>query len=415
MSRLPGRRSLVAVAACCAAVLAAAVPARADVVDDDPAVAAVGAGDMRAFIRGSDGALWTRTWNGTAWSSWSSLGGLLTSGPAVSARPNGIYDVVVRGTGNTYYHKAFTPAGGWTDFAPLGGAFLSAPSVTYRQGSGEIDVVGVGLDSQLYHAFYAGGWSGWESLGGGVSANPSIISPGSGTLDIYVRGVADHQLYQKSWTPGAGWGPFYPLGGSLTSGIAATAWDTNRRDIFARGADGGMAIRSWTNTGGWAPWASLGGHPTSGPAAVAPAPNRLSVFAREGQFVLANGFSSTWTGWQSFGYAPLFTAPPPPPPTASELRLRAGIGCIPVGKRVPVSISVHKRGGRKKPRILKVLFFIDRGKQKRTDRKKPYKAAIRVTYKRGSKHRVHARIYYRRPGHKRVHRKTVSKRFTMCN
>ena len=37
-----------------------------------------------------------------------------------------------------------------------------------------------------------------------------------------------------------------------------------------------------------------------------------------------------------------------------------------------------------------------------------------MTYKRGSKHRVHARIYYRRPGQKRVHRKTVSKRFTMC-
>ena len=61
-----------------------------------------------------------------------------------------------------------------------------------------------------------------------------------------------------------------------------------------------------------------------------------------------------------------------------------------------------------------MLFFVDRGKHKRTDRKKPYKARIRVTYKRGSKHRVHARIYYRRPGQKRVHRKTVSKRFTMC-
>ena len=397
-----------------ALALLAAAPARADVVDDGPAVAAVGAGDMRAFIRGSDGALWTRSWNGSVWSSWSSLGGVLTSGPAVSARPNGTYDVVVRGVANTYYHAAFTLAGGWTGFAPIGGTFLSAPSVTYRQGSGEIDVVGVGTDSQLYHAFYAGGWSGWEPLGGGISANPSMISPASGTLDIYVRGVADHQLYQKTWTPGVGWSAFYPLGGVLSSGIAATAWDTNRRDIFARGADGAMWIRSWTNSGGWAQWARLGGQLTSGPAAVTTAPNSLEIFAREGARLLSNGFASTWTGWQNFGYAPLFTSPPPPPPTASELRLRAGIGCIPRGKRVPVSISVHKRAGRKKPRIIKVLFFIDRGKQKRTDRKKPYKARIRVTYKRGSKHRVHARIYYRRPGHKRVHRKTVSKRFTMC-
>jgi hypothetical protein len=39
---------------------------------------------------------------------------------------------------------------------------------------------------------------------------------------------------------------------------------------------------------------------------------------------------------------------------------------------------------------------------------------MRVTFKRGSKHRVHARIYFRRKGQHKVQRKTVSKRFTMC-
>ena len=64
--------------------------------------------------------------------------------------------------------------------------------------------------------------------------------------------------------------------------------------------------------------------------------------------------------------------------------------------------------------MIKVVFFIDRGKRKRVDRRAPYKTRIRVTFKRGSKHRVHARIYFRRKGSKHVHRKTVSKRFTMC-
>ncbi|MEO7252131.1 MAG: hypothetical protein ABIW30_05930, partial [Arenimonas sp.] len=54
--------------ACLAALLAFAPAARADVVDDAPAVAAQGAGDMRASVRGSDGALWTRSWNATSWS-----------------------------------------------------------------------------------------------------------------------------------------------------------------------------------------------------------------------------------------------------------------------------------------------------------------------------------------------------------
>ena len=82
------RRSLLVLAACCAVLLTAA-PAHAapGIVDDDPAVAGRGAGDMRAVIRGSDGALWTRSWNGSSWTGWVSLGGALTSGPAISARP----------------------------------------------------------------------------------------------------------------------------------------------------------------------------------------------------------------------------------------------------------------------------------------------------------------------------------------
>jgi hypothetical protein len=136
--------------------------------------------------------------------------------------------------------------------------------------------------------------------------------------------------------------------------------------------------------------------------------------------VAINSFLSTWTGFQNFGYAPRFSAPPPPPavvpgPTpGSELRLNAGFGCIPQGGRVPVRVRIKQRTDRLKPRVLKVVFFIDRGKRKRVDRRAPYKTRVRVTFKRGSKHRVHARIYFKRKGSTRVQRKTVSKRFTMC-
>ena len=128
---LPVRRTFLALLACSIALLAAA-PAGADVVDDDPAIAAQGLGDMRLFVRGRDGALWTRSWNGSAWSGWSSLGGQLTSGPAAMARPGGIYDVFVRGTDNAIHHRAFTPAGGWSNWASLGGTFISGPGATFR-------------------------------------------------------------------------------------------------------------------------------------------------------------------------------------------------------------------------------------------------------------------------------------------
>jgi hypothetical protein len=157
--------------------------------------------------------------------------------------------------------------------------------------------------------------------------------------------------------------------------------------------------------------------PWLGPGAAATAPNSLLVFVRDHQLVTYKSFSSTWTDYRNFGYAPTFSAPPPPvvrPTPGSSLRLNAGFGCIPVGGRVPVRVRIKQRNDRLKPRVIKIVFFIDRGKHKRVDRHKPYKVRIRVSYKRGSKHRVHARIYFRRKGSSRVQRKTVSKRFTMC-
>lgn len=404
---------MVALLGCALAVLLAA-PAQA-VVDDDPSIAAQGVGDMRVFVRGTDSALWTRSWNGTSWSGWASLGGQLTSGPTAVARPGGIYDVYARGLDSAYYHKFFTPSGGWSAWERLPtGVFTSAPGASYRQGTGEVDVVGVGTDNQLYHGFWAAGqgWAGWTPLGGGLSGRPSSNSPAPGILDVFMRGT-DHKLYQKSWTSSYGWGGFVSLGGSLTSGVSATAWDGNRRDIFARGPRNGVFIRSF-QAPNWVNWGSLSGGASSAPGATSSGPGRLEVVARTGQSIAIRSYAGGWSSWHSLGYAPLYRAPAPPPPSRGELRLRAGIGCVPRGSRVPVRVNVHKRAGRKKPRVIKVVFFVDRGKHKRTDRRKPYKARIRVAYKAGSKHRVHARIYYRRPGQKRVHRKTVSKRFAMC-
>jgi len=77
-------------------------------------------------------------------------------------------------------------------------------------------------------------------------------------------------------------------------------------------------------------------------------------------------------------------------------------------------VRIRQRNDRLKPRVRKVLFFIDRGKRRRVDRRAPFKTHIRVTYRPGTKHRIHARIYVRRKGSSRLQRKTVSKRFTMC-
>ena len=411
------RRWLVAGLACAVTALAAA-PARADLVDDDPAVAAQGSGDMRVFIRGRDNALWTRSWTGSSWSGWSSLGGSLTSGPAAMARPGGIYDVFVRGPDNAIHHRSFTPATGWSGWDSLGGTFTSGPGAMYRQGGGQVDVFGVGLNHELFHNSWNGQWSGWILLGCCVSGAPSAESPGPDTLDVWVRGT-DSQLYQKYWTPTGGWSGFVPLGGSLTSTPEGTAWAGDRRDVFVRGPGSVIYDRVWTASTGWGTFQRMPGVVGSAPAATALAPGVLQLFARASIGLVSNTYNGAWSGWQNFSEIPPAPpaptpAPAPATPSPSELRLRAGFGCIPVGGRVPVRIRVYQRNRRLKPRIIKVKFFIDRGKRHRWDRHPPWKTRMRVAYKPGSRHRISARIFFRRKGQQRIKRKTISKHFTMC-
>jgi hypothetical protein len=93
-----------------------------------------------------------------------------------------------------------------------------------------------------------------------------------------------------------------------------------------------------------------------------------------------------------------------------------GILCTPVGSPITVRLAVHKRAGRKVPKVLKVVFFVRKGAlTKRIDRKAPYRRDVPVRLAPGTKGRVYARVYYRRKGNHRIHTRTVSRRFQICS
>jgi hypothetical protein len=111
-------------------------------------------------------------------------------------------------------------------------------------------------------------------------------------------------------------------------------------------------------------------------------------------------------------------APPPPPPASSGVQLGVGLGCAPRGKRMPVSLTIHKRAGKAKPRVKRVVFYYrkkNRGKRvvARTDRHAPYKRTLPIQLPAGP-HHVYARVYYKRPGSSKLRRRTVKRRFTVC-
>ncbi len=115
-------------------------------------------------------------------------------------------------------------------------------------------------------------------------------------------------------------------------------------------------------------------------------------------------------------------APPAPPAPGGSVGIDVGLGCTPRGERMPVSLEVHKRPGRAKPRVRRVLFFYRtpkgpngrRGIVARSDRQAPYRRRLRVTLAAGT-HRVYARVYFKRPGRSKTARKTVSRRFAVCS
>lgn len=80
---------------------------------------AVPADKLYVFARGGDDALWYRTSDGSSWTPWISLGGIITAEPE-SSKFNGNTYVFVRGSDGALWYRKFDGAT-WSAWATLGG------------------------------------------------------------------------------------------------------------------------------------------------------------------------------------------------------------------------------------------------------------------------------------------------------
>ncbi len=170
----------------------------------------------------------------------------------------------------------------------------------------------------------------------------------------------------------------------IAPGPAVTIDGPTRFHVVARAAGGNVIVKSYEDGKGDEDWRDLG------PVAPPPSPD-----ATPG--------------------APPPPAPPPAPVGGGQVQFDAGLGCTPRGQRMAISITVHKRPGRARPRVRKVVFFYRKGKRRiaRTDSRAPYRRTLPIDLRPGI-YRVYARISYKRPGKRRVALRTLSKRFAVC-
>ncbi|MEE1806733.1 hypothetical protein PUR32_10885, partial [Streptomyces sp. BE133] len=151
------------------------------------------------FVRGTDGALYQKSWNGAAWSrNWTKIGGptggVVKDAPAVVSSAPGPIDLVARGTDDALYHRTYSD-GQWGKWENLGGTTSTAPSITAT--SKGLTVFTRGTDGALYEKSWNGAaWSrNWTKIDGpaaGTIGAPSAAYLGGGRLMLDVRGGDDH-------------------------------------------------------------------------------------------------------------------------------------------------------------------------------------------------------------------------------
>jgi hypothetical protein len=220
-----------------------------------PAVIAAGDAFRDVYVRGQDGAVYHKYWNGQQWNGWYGLGGQIVGAPAVVNVRAGLTDIYVRGTDDRLYQKwwdgqKWNPSDdGWDRHDDGDFRLGSAPAVV-AAGDAFRDIYVRGQDGAVYHKYWDGQlWSGWQSISGGIVGAPGVAGVRPGFTDIYVRGL-DDRLYQR-WWDGQRWGP---AGGwlqhddgdfRLGSEPAPVAVGDDFRDVYVRGQDGLVYHKYW--------------------------------------------------------------------------------------------------------------------------------------------------------------------------
>ncbi len=177
-------------------------------IQGSPAVTKPSPGTVDIYVRGPDDRLYQKWWTGKEWMP-SDLGWAmhddgdfrLGSAPSVVTIGPDFRDVYVRGSDGEVYHK-FWDGLNWSDWFRLGGKITGAPCVVLAPG-GLPDIYVRGEDDRLYQKWWTGnGWMpselGWIVHDDGflLGSTPAVVVNVPNVRDVYVRGQ-DGAVYHK--------------------------------------------------------------------------------------------------------------------------------------------------------------------------------------------------------------------------
>ena len=229
-----------------------------------------------AVVEGTDNGLYYQSWNGSAWSGWSSLSTSVVSGPALTNWGSTRFDFFYTGTDGSVRHRADI-SGTFTAEESRGGSIVGGPGAT-AWSSSRMDIFGRGTDNGLWWQIFNGSsWGSWTEISGSnMGSAPSATNWGVNRLDVFYSGGGDSSLRHR-WYTGT-WSGEESLGGILIGGPTAVAWASNRIDVFVRGTDNGLWWQKW-NGSAWSGWSEVSGSTVmADPSVSSRASGMLDVF-----------------------------------------------------------------------------------------------------------------------------------------
>jgi hypothetical protein len=214
-------------------------------------------------------------------SGWPQLaGGTTASSPAVNRNQDGRLEVMAIG-GDRVLHHAWqvSPNNGWGPWVlfgsrlPIGIELQGDPAMIVSH-DGRLEVYALGSDRAIWHAWQTtpnGAWSGWDSLGGNCTSSPTIGINDDGRLEVFVRWEDGtlHRNWQRVPGWGVSWAGWHRTGHLQLAGAPSVATNADGRlEVFARGGDGQLHHTAQTRDlfNPWTAWMNPGGVITGDPA-----------------------------------------------------------------------------------------------------------------------------------------------------
>lgn len=207
-----------------------------------PTISATSANDITVYVRGASGQVEAKTWNGSTWSGWYSIGGSISSAPHAFNSGATIY-LSGRSTTTNMIAVAVWNGSKWSWSTKTVPTALKSATYGVKNGT-KLYIFGVATTGAMQVTTYNGStWSG-SNLGGSFKSNPTGLADNTYT-DVFAIGTNG---YINAITHnGTSWGGAYSLNTIMVQTPSASLFYTNPR-IYTIEADNNVYETAWTGS-----------------------------------------------------------------------------------------------------------------------------------------------------------------------